>query len=42
MIGVEAGFIDKAAAATIIAELEEISRMLRGLIASYERRDTQS
>jgi four helix bundle protein len=37
LVGMEAGLIDKDAAAPIALELEEIARMIRGLIVSYER-----
>jgi four helix bundle protein len=37
LVGMEAGLIDKGAAAPILCELEEISRMIRGVIASFER-----
>ena len=37
LIGIEAGFLDSEKAMPLVRELEEISRMLRGLIARIER-----
>ncbi len=35
-IGIEAGFLDKSLALTLIQEATEISRMIQGLIRRYE------
>jgi four helix bundle protein len=42
LVGMEAGLVDRDSAAPIVRELEEIARMIRGLIASLERLDARS
>jgi four helix bundle protein len=37
-IGMQAGFIDSSIAGTLAAEVEELSRMLQGLIGHYQRK----
>ena len=41
LVGTEAGFLDPEKTAPMIKELDEISRMLRGLIARFERADSR-
>jgi four helix bundle protein len=42
LIGTEAGFIERTSASPLVAEVEQIYRMLRGLIAGFDKRNTAS